>query len=83
MDPELVLIGGGLVEKLGDYYLKKIEKSMRRRAMAGIVANTDIKAAELGDDAVFFGAAQLLLDKLEARDLKKNSNRRKLWQKKP
>jgi glucokinase len=68
LDPELVLIGGGLVEKLGDFYLKRIEDSMRRRAMAGIVAKTDIKAAELGDDAVFFGAAQLLLDKLEKRD---------------
>jgi predicted NBD/HSP70 family sugar kinase len=68
MDPELGPDRRWFSGKTRGLLFKKIENSMRKRAMGGIVANTVIKAAELGDDAVFFGAAQLLLDKLEARD---------------
>lgn len=62
LDPELVVLGGGLVEKLGDYYIKKVEKALKDRAMAFIVKTTKIKSAVLGDDAGVLGAAFLAQD---------------------
>ena len=65
-NPELILIGGGLVEKLGSSYLKKAEASMRAHAMASMVKGVEVKAAKLGDDAVFVGAAAVLKDEASA-----------------
>lgn len=59
MNPELVLIGGGLVEKLGDYYLKRVEKAMRATAWEFVADDAKIKAAVLGDEATLIGAADL------------------------
>lgn len=58
-DPELIVIGGGLVEKLGSRYLKPAEEVMRRRAMARIVVDVKVVAAALGDNATVIGAADL------------------------
>ena len=62
LDPELVVLGGGLVEKLGDYYIKAVEKSLRSRAMPFIVKTTKVRGAQLGDDAGVLGAAFLARD---------------------
>lgn len=59
LNPELVLIGGGLVEKLGDYYLKAVEKAMRASAWAFIAQDTQVKAAVLEDNGALIGAADL------------------------
>jgi glucokinase len=59
LNPELVLVGGGLVEKLGDYYLKRVEKAMRASAWEFVAADASIKAASLGDEAGLIGAADL------------------------
>lgn len=64
LDPELVVIGGGLVEKLGSYYMKRIEKSVRARAMPMMAQAVQIKQAALGDDAALFGAAQVAKEAL-------------------
>lgn len=58
-DPELIVVGGGLVEKLGDRYLKPAEAMMRRRAMGRLVADVKVVAALLGDDATVIGVADL------------------------
>jgi glucokinase len=58
-DPELIVVGGGLVEKLGDCFMKPAEKTMRRRAMRRIVADVKVAVAALGDDAAVIGAADL------------------------
>ncbi|TVR67923.1 MAG: ROK family protein [Spirochaetaceae bacterium] len=58
-DPELIVVGGGLVEKLGDRYLKPAESMMRRRAMRRLVADVIVSAAALGDEATVIGAADL------------------------
>ncbi len=62
LDPELVVIGGGLVEKLGDYYLKRIEASLKAHAMSFIAKDIRVVAARLGDDAAIAGAALLAKD---------------------
>lgn len=59
LNPELVLIGGGLVEKLGDHYLKAVEKAMRASAWAFVAQDTKVKAAVLGDHGALVGSADL------------------------
>ena len=56
-DPDLVVVGGGLVEKLGDLYLKPVENSMREHTM--IDSDVRLVAASLGDDSVIVGSAAL------------------------
>lgn len=58
-DPELILLGGGLVEKLGSQITNPAEATMRRRAMASLVDGVVVAEAELGDDAAIVGAARL------------------------
>ncbi len=61
-DPDLVVIGGGLVEKLGRAYLDPIERSMRAHTMAA--PDTKLVEAKLGDDSVVIGAAVLAAKEL-------------------
>jgi glucokinase len=56
-DPDVVVLGGGLVEKLGEFYLKPVEESMRQHNMIGSTA--PLVSAALGDDSVLIGAAAL------------------------
>lgn len=56
-DPDVVVVGGGLVEKLGKSYLKLVEASMRAHSM--IDSDVSLVAASLGDDSVIIGAAAL------------------------
>jgi len=58
-DPELIVLGGGLIEKLGDRILPIAESTMRARAMPRLVDGVVVRIAELGDDAVVLGAADL------------------------
>jgi len=66
LNPELVLIGGGLVEKLGDYYVKRVEKAMRATAWEFVADDAIVKVAILGDDAGLIGAADLARKAVEA-----------------
>ena len=59
LNPELVLLGGGLVEKLGDYYIQRVEKAMRASAWEFVADDAVVKAAILGDEAGILGAADL------------------------
>lgn len=66
LNPECVVIGGGLIEKLGSYYLEKIEASLKASAMAFIAKDVTMKAAELGDNAAIIGSAVLAKEGLKA-----------------
>ncbi|TFH06093.1 MAG: ROK family protein [Spirochaetales bacterium] len=61
-DPDVVVLGGGLVEKLGARYLDPVEQSMREHSM--IHSTAPLVAAALGDDSVTLGAAALALEEL-------------------
>ncbi len=63
-DPELIILGGGMVEKFGDQYLATAIESMRETGMKRMVEHVKVKAAELGDDAAVIGAAALLRESL-------------------
>ena len=58
-DPEAIVLGGGLVEKLGDTFIRKAEATMRERAMPRLVKGIRVLPAQLGDDSVVVGAADL------------------------
>ncbi len=54
--PDLVVLGGGLVEKLGSRYVTQTERAMREHALNASAAGVRVAAAELGDEAVIRGA---------------------------
>lgn len=59
-DPDVLVLGGGLVEKLGTDYLSRVEASMREHTM--VPNDVPLVAATLGDDSVVIGAAALALE---------------------
>ena len=59
LSPEAVLLGGGVVKRLGRRFVDPAERSMREHAMAGLVEPVRVLAAALGDDAGPVGAAAL------------------------
>lgn len=56
-DPDVLIVGGGLVEKLGDDFLEKVRASTIENSM--VPTEIPIRAATLGDDSVIVGAASL------------------------
>ncbi|MDZ4200439.1 MAG: ROK family protein [Kiritimatiellia bacterium] len=57
--PDVVVLGGGLVEALPKLFVEEVEKAANEEAMATFRGTFKVKAAELGDDAVALGAAAL------------------------
>lgn len=61
--PDVVVLGGGMVEALGDMIVKIIEKTARKRVMRCFEKSFKVVPAKLGDDAVAIGAASALIHK--------------------
>jgi glucokinase len=57
LDPEVVVLGGGVSQAIGDYLIRKVEPFANVRALV----KPNIKLSVLGDDAGLFGAVKLLL----------------------
>ncbi len=55
--PDVVVLGGGLVEAMPDLYTKTVEKYARKNAMASFAKSFEVHPAKLGDDAGVLGAA--------------------------
>lgn len=55
ISPDLVLYGGGVIEAMGDLFLKKILAEVDRYCMPSIRSTVEIKTAELGDDSILYG----------------------------
>jgi glucokinase len=55
--PEVVVLGGGLVEAMPELYLREVEQAARGRAAPPFSKIFKVAAAKLGDDAVVRGAA--------------------------
>ena len=62
LSPELIVLGGGLIEALGSLIIPEAEKTMRQFAMPDLVKPVKVRAAMLGDHAVMLGAAKLAFD---------------------
>ncbi|GAK53395.1 ROK family protein [Candidatus Moduliflexus flocculans] len=54
---EAIILGGGLIEELDDFYLPRIKKVMRKNTMANGAKGVGLRKARLGDDAVALGCA--------------------------
>lgn len=64
LSPDVVVLGGGLVEALGDIIVPEAQRAMRRHALPEIARGVKILPAKLGDLAVAAGAARWALDAL-------------------
>lgn len=58
-NPEMVVLGGGVIEALADEMMSIIVETARDYAMPGTAKGVDIIASELGDHAAITGAAVL------------------------
>jgi glucokinase len=63
LDPDLVLLGGGLVDEMPEIIVKEVEKGIRAHTVPSVAKNVKVQATKLEDVAVAAGAAQLALDK--------------------
>lgn len=65
LSPEAVVLGGGLVEAMEALFLEEVNRGVKDHAMPFLRDKVQIRAAQLGDDAVVRGAAQLILEYLQ------------------
>jgi glucokinase len=61
LNPEVVVLGGGMMQALGDQMFPVIEQKARQYAMGGVDKGIRILATKLGDDAGITGGAVLAL----------------------
>lgn len=66
LNPEMVILGGGVVEALGTDYVKLVAEAARKRTFDVTFENVRIVPALLGDDAVLLGAACVARDRAKA-----------------
>lgn len=64
LGPEIVIIGGGVTEALGEPFLEQIRTAARGQTLADLEAKIRIERAALGDDAGILGAALLAREKI-------------------
>jgi glucokinase len=59
LGPEVVVLGGGVIEALADEMMSVIVETANDYAMPGTMKGVDIVASKLGDNAGITGAAVL------------------------
>jgi glucokinase len=59
LGPEVVVLGGGVIEALSDEMMSVIVKTAKEHAMPGTMKGVEIVASKLGDNAGITGAAVL------------------------
>ncbi len=59
LNPELVVLGGGVVEALGESFVNGVAEQVRMQPLHAVTADLRIVASSLGDDAGITGAALL------------------------
>lgn len=65
LNPSLIVLGGGLIEALGDIIVPAARDSMRQYAMPPLVEKVKVVSAKLKDYATAKGAAKLALEAAE------------------
>jgi len=55
--PEIVILGGGLVEAMPDIYLPAVKKGARKTVLPELASEFETRVAELGDDSTTMGVA--------------------------
>ncbi len=63
LNPEVVVLGGGVIEALADEMMPSIVKAAKEHVLPGTFRNVQIIASKLGDDAGITGSAVLAREK--------------------
>ena len=59
LNPEMIILGGGVVEALDDKFIERIRKFAAEYALPNTMDGVKIVTAKLGDDAGVIGASVL------------------------
>lgn len=59
INPELIVLGGGLVEAIGDPFVRRVQEEISGRPLAAATAELRVVRSALGDDAGATGAGLL------------------------
>lgn len=65
--PDVVVLGGGLVEAMTKLFVDEVESAIESHAMKNFSKELKVVAAQLGDDATVLGAAALAQEAVTAR----------------
>ncbi|MGQ4005510.1 ROK family protein [Francisellaceae bacterium CB300] len=60
LNPSLVILGGGVMEAVGEQYLAKIKRVIQGSTFNKSFNDCDFKLAKLGDEAGIYGAMQIV-----------------------
>ena len=63
LNPELIVLGGGVVEAMPALFVTEAGKSMKKHSMPVLSANVKVVSAKLGDFAVALGSAKMARDR--------------------
>ena len=66
LNPEMIILGGGVVEALDDTFLDDIRAAAEKYALPNTLSGVQIVPAKLGDNAGILGAAALARQRSEA-----------------
>lgn len=61
--PDMVVLGGGVLESLGDYIMPSLKKYVKRFALPELLNGTEIVHSRLGDDAIIYGALAIIKER--------------------
>lgn len=65
--PDIVVLGGGLVEALPQLYLDEVHDVISKKVMTSLVTSITVTTASLGDDAGVLGSAALIAEQVNAK----------------
>jgi N-acetylglucosamine repressor len=77
LNPELIVIGGGVASAVGDLLLPEIERVVQQRAMIQDVNQVQIRISKLGDEEWALGATLVVVEKALAQAFLKALERKK------
>ena len=66
LNPEIVVIGGGLMHETDGLFLRKLKLKIRKKAFPAAIKNLKVARAKLGNQAGFIGAALHALESLSS-----------------
>lgn len=69
--PDVVVLGGGLVEAMPKLYLESVNAGIRRNVLPSLADCAKLKVSELGDLASATGAAAWVRQEMGSKDAKK------------
>ena len=67
LSPEMVVLGGGVIEAVGYYLLPKIMEEVKLRSLESSIKGMEIVESDLKDDLIILGAAIMAFSSLRQK----------------